>query len=177
MGYYVDLNDHDFTVKVEHYPTIIERWLEFEKENLGYYTSIFNRSDDMLPMQDDVARLFQNIGFDVSEDGEQLTIEGWEGKSWLEAQYIHAIADLAEPGWYLDWHGEDDEHWRQTADGQTGVEYVYLEPSLRSRLTDLTTMLDVYDEGHPSAGEGAAAEVSAAGPIIEAVRQLIKDLS
>jgi hypothetical protein len=179
MGYYLYLNDHEFTLQASQFEAVLERWREFEKAAPPAYPSasvFYQYPDDPRPAKT-VPDIFEEFGFEVVFDGEVMILDGWEGKAGYENEYIGAIADLIDEGWFLDWTGEDDDRWRMTATETTSGETVFIRPSLEYRLRDITKLLDEYDDGHPPAGEGAAAEVSAVGPIIDAVRALIADLT
>lgn len=66
--------------------------------------------------------VFEALGFYVEcnpDDG--LTLTGYDSKSGQEDLFIEEVADLAVPGWVMEWRGEDGEKWRQTAKGtETG---------------------------------------------------------
>ena len=47
----------------------------------------------------------------------------------------------------------------------------------QQRLAGCTALLDAYDAATPAQDEATLAEVRAAGPIVDAIRTLIKDLS
>lgn len=179
MGYMIYLMEHEFVLKAEHTGEAIERWRKYESEKTDkFYSSIFQGEEEG---EENIAQLFANIGFEVEVTDEAVTIDGWEGKAWEQDEYIRAISDLAEPGWYLDWEGEDMDRWRIDATDTTTGEVVYVRPNLEYRLRDLTKMLDEYDETPVAQGpeltETVIRELSAVGPIIAAVRALIKDLS
>jgi len=184
MGYYKYLGDHEFTLQASQFDAVLERWREHEKDNLPYPTaSVFYEypNDEPVLVPKTVPDIFQEFGFDVAFDNEAMTIEGWEGKAHYEEDYIQVIADLVDEGWFLEWTGEDDERWRTEAGETTTGETVYVKPNLEYRLRDLTKMLDEYDDSPVAQGpeltETVLREISAVGPIIAAVRELIKDLS
>jgi hypothetical protein len=180
VGYYIYLGDHEFTIQASQYDAILERWREFEERNGVAYPSdsVFYRypeEDASVPLT--VPDIFEGFGFEVVANDEAMTIDGWEGKAYREADYIRAIADLVDEGWYWEWTGEDDDRWRDTAEDTVSGETVFVMPNLEYRLRDLTKMLDEYDNAYPAQDYATLAEVSATGPIIDAVRALIKDLS
>jgi hypothetical protein len=184
MGYYKYLGDHEFTLPASQFDAVLNRWREYEEGNLPYPSaSVFYEypNDPPLLVPKTVPDIFQEFGFEVAFDDEAMTIEGWEGKAHDEESYIAAIADLIDEGWFLDWTGEDDDRWRQTAGETTSGETVFIKPNLEYRLRDLTAMLDAYDDSPVAQGpeltETVLREISAVGPIIAAVRALIEDLS
>lgn len=184
MGYYKYLGDHEFTLQASQFDAVLERWRQHEKDNLPYPSAsvFYEYPNDPAPVvPKTVPMIFEEMGFEVAFDDEAMTIEGWEGKAHYEEEYISAIADLIDEGWFLDWTGEDDERWRLTAGDATTGETVYIKPNLAYRLADLTKMLDEYDETPVAQGpeltETVIRELSAVGPIIAAVRALIEDLS
>lgn len=179
MGYYVDLTNHEFVVAAENFPAVIQRWREFEATEeftTRYYSSIFRPDEEGGP-EPTIAGLFDAIGFEVRVDeGEDggLVIESWgedgNGKSWMEGEYIAAIGDLAEPGWFLDWHGEDDEHWRQSAAGTVSGELVFATPDVQALLQEAKAALAEYDDAHYM----AAPRIQRA---IASLRSLVKELT
>jgi hypothetical protein len=185
MGYYIYLGDHEFTLQASQFDAVLERWRKFEEDNPPAYpsASVFHEYPNDLPVlvPKTVPDIFQEMGFEVAADDQAMTIEGWEGKAGYEHDYITAIADLVDEGWFLDWTGEDDERWRVTAEDSFTGETVFIKPNLEYRLRDLTKMLDEYDDSPVAQGpeltEQVLREISAVGPIIAAVRALIEDLS
>ena len=179
MGYYKYLGDHEFTIQASQFDAVIERWKEFEKENGIPFpsASVFYRYPNDEPVEKSVPDIFEEFGFELAYDDEAMTIEGWEGKAGYEEEYITAIADLIDEGWYLEWTGEDDDRWRQTRKTTITGETVYVEPKLEYRLRDITALLDEYDNAYFDKSGDALTEVRAVGPIIDAIRTLIKDLS
>lgn len=182
MGYYIYLNEHEFTLQATQYEAVLARWREYEEGNLPYpSSSVFYQYPDDPPRDLTVPGIFQDMGFEVGFDDDGMTIEGWEGKAHSEADYVRVIADLIDEGWYLEWTGEDDERWRMEASGTIGGETVFIRPHLRARLDDLTKMLDEYDETPVAQGpeltEQVIRELAAVGPLIAAMRALIEDLS
>ena len=134
MGYYVDLTNHELIIQAENFPAVIERWREFEASEAftsHHYSSIFEPESET---ENTIGHLFEMIGFSVhveDSEGGGLELEAWgedgNGKSWMEGEYIAAIGDLIDDGWFLDWHGEDDSHWRQTAAGTTTGDLVFAD--------------------------------------------------
>lgn len=182
MGYAIYLGDHEFTIQASQFDAVLERWREHEKPGVPYPSaSVFYQYPGDPVTAKTVPDIFQEFGFDVTFDDEVMTIEGWEGKTHDEAAYIYAISDLIDEGWFLDWTGEDDDRWRDQAGGAIGGETVFIQPALSLRLTELTKMLDEYDDTPVAQGseltEQVLREISAVGPIIAAVRALIEDLS
>ena len=185
MGYYIYLGDHEFTLQASQFDAVLKRWREYEAEHLPPYpsASVFYEYPNDLPalVPKTVPEIFTEFGFEVAFDNEAMTVEGWEGKSGDQEAYIRVIGDLVDEGWYLDWTGEDDDRWRDTASETVTGETVYVKPNLEYRLRDLTKMLDEYDESPVAQGpeltEAVIRELSAVGPIIAAVRALIEDLS
>lgn len=180
MGYYIYLGDHEFTLQASQFDAVLERWRKYEEGNLPYPSaSVFYEypNDEPALVPKTVPDIFQQFGFEVAYDDEAMTIEGWEGKAGYENEYITAIADLVDEGWFLDWTGEDDDRWRMEADGTTSGETVFVRPHLKHRLDELTKMLDEYENATPSQDAAVLAEVRATGPIIDAIRALIEDLS
>jgi len=181
MGYYIYLNDHEFTLQASQFDAVLERWREYEKDRGIAYPSdsVFFEypNDEPRLVPKTVPEIFTEFGFEVAFDNEAMTIEGWEGKSHNQEAYIHAIADLVDEGWFLDWTGEDDDRWRDTASETIEGETVYIRPALQPRLDELTTMLDEYESAVIPADPAVITEVQITGVIIDAVRALIKDLS
>jgi hypothetical protein len=178
MGYYIYLGDHEFTIQASQYDAVLERWREFEEHNPPSFPSssvFFRYPEDTREVT--VVGIFQDFGFEVDFNDEAMSVDGWEGKAGYENEYIRVIGDLVDEGWFLDWTGEDDDRWRVTAEDTTSGETVFIKPNLEYRLRDLTKMLDEYDNAYFDKSGDALTEVRAVGPVLDAVRALIKDLS
>ena len=68
----------------------------------------------------DVAAVLKEVGFEVSDDGDDLSIDWYANdKSGDEEHFIRALAPFVTPGSYMEWEGEDRERWRWEFDGTT----------------------------------------------------------
>jgi hypothetical protein len=67
----------------------------------------------------DAREIFEMLGFNVEEDDKGLHISDYDDKSGAEDTFLEAVAPFVTAGSYLEWEGEDGEHWRQDFDGTT----------------------------------------------------------
>ena len=101
-------------------------------------------------------------------------ISKWIGEFTTEHPLLSVVLSQE---WDADGHGEEVMVYRagelvrpeSRMNGMVPIDITLI-------LDQATKLLDEYDEGHPVDSEGAAAEVYAAGPIVEAFRALIEGL-
>lgn len=131
MGYYVTLESSNFTIPAEnlaeaferlkalnHKPGVEKRGGSFSggKYTAKWFSWMSEKYDEEAR---DAAHIFEMLGFEVdtAEDG-AITLTYYDNKTGQEDLFIDEVADLAVPGWVMEWRGEDGDKWRQTAKGQ-----------------------------------------------------------
>lgn len=131
MGYYVTLENSTFNIPADkldeafarlkalnHKPGIEKRGGSFSggKYTAKWFSWMSEKYDEEATDAEDI---FKMLGFETEcnpDDG--LTLVGYDSKTGQEALFIDEVADLAVPGWVMEWRGEDDTCWRQTAKGE-----------------------------------------------------------
>jgi hypothetical protein len=136
MGYYILLEDSDFTIKAEHLDEAYKRLcdLNLRDELKSSYTFLSTRDDFVgstglegtphlhfswmkndYPLHYKTAdEIFQALGFETEtlQDGSLLLFH-YDSKIGSEAHFTNAVSDLATGS--LAWRGEDGERWKEVA--------------------------------------------------------------
>lgn len=134
MGYYVTLENSTFNIPADkldealarlkalnHKPGVEKRGGSWGPggQTAKWFSWMSEKYDEEVNSAEEV---FEALGFEVEcnpDDG--LTLVGYDSKTGQEDLFIDEVADLAAPGWFMEWRGEDGEKWRQTAKGtETG---------------------------------------------------------
>jgi hypothetical protein len=134
MGYYVTLEDADYTIPTKDLDVALERLkaLNFRHDlkNGGQYPETGDPFEDkwfswMPPRYHETAQsaaeVFEMLGFTVETDEEGLHLTGYDGKTGDEDTFLEAVADLVKPDSYLEWQGEEGHRWRLEYDGKTST--------------------------------------------------------
>lgn len=69
-------------------------------------------------------QILREAGFEecsINENG-GLDLNGYCGKSYDEEQFLITLAPFVPAGSYVNWTGEDGEHWQDYFDGEGGHE-------------------------------------------------------
>ena len=132
MGYYVQIDDIDFTIPAEKLadtytalcalntdPQYADKksggswgvggrtasWFSWMTEN--YHETLTSAED-----------IFKELGFDTSTDDEgNLSLLGYDNKTGAEDLFIEHAGKFADEGWYIIWRGDDGGTWKVTAEG------------------------------------------------------------
>lgn len=118
MGYSAFTTDVEFVIPKANFERVIQAWREIETEDflISPQNSIFYDYRDALVQPSVADLLTKELGFEVDEDGSGVSISGYEyEKLWNQEVYLVAAGPFAEPGWHVDWEGEDGSRWRQQA--------------------------------------------------------------
>lgn len=138
MGYYILLEDSDFTIKAEHLGEAYKRMCDLNlqddlkrggggpAEKDGVSTTIegtpnkwFSWMKSDYPSHYKTAdEIFQALGFETetTQDG-SLILRYYDNKSGNEEVFTNAVSNLATGS--LVWRGEDGERWKEVAGGDT----------------------------------------------------------
>lgn len=106
MGYDVNTRGVNFTIPAD---------------KLAAATETLNkrRGNEEMETADEILR---EVGFEdchISEDG-ALQLGWYNGKSIEEEETLIALAPFVPAGSYVNWEGEDGEHWQDYFDGEGG---------------------------------------------------------
>lgn len=108
MGYDVSTRGVNFTIPAD---------------KLEAATAALNKhkGNDEMEAADEILR---EIGFEDCHISEAGALElGWyNGKSRDEEEFLIALAPFVPAGSYVNWEGEDGEHWQDYFDGEGGHE-------------------------------------------------------
>ena len=68
---------------------------------------------------DTAAEILEELGFDFSwAEGADLELMGYDSKSGDEEHFLAALAPFVPAGSYVNWEGEDGDHWQYFFDGE-----------------------------------------------------------
>lgn len=92
-------------------------------DKLNAATEALNKHEGNVQMETAV-EILSEIGFEgchINQDGD-LDLGWYNSKSHDEEQYLVALAPFVPAGSYVNWEGEDGEHWQDYFDGEGGHE-------------------------------------------------------
>lgn len=138
MGYYVTLESSTFTIPAENLAEAFERLKALNHKpgvekrggqwgpngkTVQWFSWMSEKYDEEA---ESAAHIFQMLGFEVdtAEDG-AITLVYYDNKTGQEDLFIDEVADLAVPGWVMEWSGEEGDRWRQSAEGVKQGRVVY----------------------------------------------------
>lgn len=141
MGYYVTLEDVNFTIPADNLDAAYEAMCALnvthdDKKTGGSWSGgqqtgkWFAWMDENYPDTcKDAAAIFEALGFEyeVNPEGD-LTLTYYDSKAGAEDLFIEAVGKYALGDWYLVWRGEDGDTWQQTG---TGTERMLKIPATR----------------------------------------------
>lgn len=107
MGYNVNTRGVNFTIPADKLEAATAALNEF-KGNVQMETA---------------EEILREVGYadcQITEAGFELG--GYSGKSFEQEEYLTALAPFAPAGSYVNWEGEDGEHWQDYFDGEGGHE-------------------------------------------------------
>ena len=108
MGYNVNTRGVNFTIPADK--------LEAATEALNKH-----KGNDEMETAEEILR---EIGFkecEITATGD-LELNWYQGKSHDEEEYLVALAPFVPAGSYVNWEGEDGQHWQDYFDGEGGHE-------------------------------------------------------
>jgi hypothetical protein len=128
MGYYVQIEEADFTVPRKNLeqadaalralntdPSVDKTgglWGPGGKK-AAWFAWMDEHYDDRAVCAD-LAAILRMLGFDLDSDEGGLHIIGYDSKTGQEDLFIERLAPYATEGSYLQWRGEEGERWRDT---------------------------------------------------------------
>lgn len=114
MGYVIYLTDHSFLIDKDHVIPAV-------RSEIGE-----NSFDEDTPYEDaltELGSMFEFWGFqtDITNPEDGLRIDGWEGKTTEEDEFLTRLAPYVTAGSYLSWEGEDGNLWQYRFDGTSST--------------------------------------------------------
>ena len=139
MGYYVNLQEANFAIGAEnieeatrllkalnHDPNARKgggSWRGGQLVSRHFSWMSANYDEEL----DSAVEIFEALGFEVHTDETgSLELMYYDSKIGDEAQFVNAVAHLANEDWFLVWRGEDGAIWRDSALGTQNGTVVFL---------------------------------------------------
>lgn len=145
MGYYIHTTDGDFFLAKENFAAAYKAMCDLNQHDElkgggSYGGEISGRDPRPAGMSYHPAKWFswmdadypskcttvhdilRELGFDIDEDDDGNIVGlSYSSKIGDEKLFLDAIAGLVRAGSYIDWQGEEGEHFRYEFDGSTGL--------------------------------------------------------
>ena len=138
MGYYITLQDANFTIPADkldeatrrlkalnHKPGVYKRGGSYSggKQAASWFSWMSEKYDEEL---DSAKEIFEALGFDTeTNEAGDLSLVYYDNKTGQEDLFLQEVSDLANEGWYLQFHGEDGAIFRYTAQGERKARIVW----------------------------------------------------
>ena len=131
MGYYVELEDSNITLKNADKNTILQVWKDLNhpsnnhlktggsysggKQTGWHYAWLAEDYDECV---ENVEEMLEMLGFSFEEQGNgDILITGYDSKTGNENVFFKAAAPYIQEGQYGEWRGEDKRRWAWYFDG------------------------------------------------------------
>jgi len=121
MGYYISLNENNFTIKKENVQGAVDaiKALHGKETCCGNFSWVDHDFHKLDSLEDILGAWRYGISF---KDGDVCDID-FEGEKLGDDELLFsALAPFVEPESYLQYSGEEGHHWRWVFDGKTMVE-------------------------------------------------------
>lgn len=131
MGYNVNMRGANFTIPADKLDDACQALKELNKHDELKTGGSFGPGNQReywfawMPANYDetmhtAAEILIELGFEImGEDGEDLTLVGYDSKMGNERVFLAALAPFVPAGSYVNWEGEDGEYWQDYFDGTT----------------------------------------------------------
>lgn len=122
MGYYVQMEEADFTIPEREdvlaaLRAMPKKYKEYQRGGDGTNRWFSWMPDEELENAVSVKAVFESVGFDIYDYGNgTFGLTGFDNKTCQEEMYLAVVAPFVEKGSYTQWRGEDGELYRFTVD-------------------------------------------------------------
>lgn len=129
MGYNVSTRGSDFTIPADKLDAATQALKDLNKRDELKSGGSYGPGDkreywfSWMPANYDetmhtAAEILESLGFTLSTDNDgSISIDYYDSKSGDEDKFIAALAPFVAEGSYINWEGEDGQHWRDEVRG------------------------------------------------------------
>jgi len=125
MGYYINTNEQDFLLPVEHLHSAYEAMCALNKHDDlkrgGTYSADLDKRESWYSwmasnypeITNNILDIFEMLGFDIDlDDDGNITGLQYNNKDGAQDIFLAAIAPFVADGSWINWDGEDGDRWR-----------------------------------------------------------------